>query len=148
MPHSSEVKLEAVVVSGGHIVLFQRIKGLQQATVYPLPRDGSAPTALTGGRKIAFDEPAYSLHPGEGGPATLCMPSPVQARPKALLVCLAALDVTATLPAVASCSRQVPPFLCAVFSAAMPPPWCSTLLRQRRPALLKLHAVMLPLSNA
>jgi hypothetical protein len=62
--HNPEEKLEHVSVSANHLVAFKRVNGLQQATVYNLPGDGSAPTALPEPRKIEFAEPAYTLESG------------------------------------------------------------------------------------
>jgi protease II len=62
--HNPEEKLEHVSVSAKHLVAFKRVNGLQQATVYDLSGDGSAPTALSEPRKIEFAEPAYTLESG------------------------------------------------------------------------------------
>ena len=37
---------------------------VQHATVYKLPNNGAAPSELTNGKELKFDEPAYSLSPG------------------------------------------------------------------------------------
>jgi hypothetical protein len=64
LPHSRDVKLEGLVLSSEFLTLFKRTGGLQQACVYQLPSGGAAPAALEGGADIDFEEPAYSLSPG------------------------------------------------------------------------------------
>lgn len=61
LPHREDVKLEHVEVSRRFLASFERQQGLQQAVVYRLPEDGSAPAALAGGERINFEEPAYEL---------------------------------------------------------------------------------------
>ena len=40
---------------------------MQHATVYRLPAGSAAPTELSDGKELKFDEPAYSLGPGSQG---------------------------------------------------------------------------------
>ncbi|KAK9810609.1 hypothetical protein WJX73_004170 [Symbiochloris irregularis] len=65
--HQDDVKLEGIVLSKNYVAVFQRKKGLQVATIYSLPKDGSAPSALQNGRQVEFDEPAYELGPSSQG---------------------------------------------------------------------------------
>lgn len=65
--HRDDVKIEGISVSKDFLAVFERADGLQCCTVYRLPADGSAPTALADGTRLAFDEPAYELHAGAQG---------------------------------------------------------------------------------
>jgi len=67
LPHRKDVKIEGMALSSGYVAMFERKQGLQVATVYPLPNDGSAPKRLEGGRQVAIDEAAYELEPGSQG---------------------------------------------------------------------------------
>lgn len=67
IPHNTKVKIESVEVSAGHLAVFQRSGGLQQAVVYTL--NGSRVKKLSPkyGKEIEFDEPTYELHNGAQG---------------------------------------------------------------------------------
>ncbi|CAL8468613.1 g8153 [Coccomyxa elongata] len=65
LPHRKDVKLESVLACHNFLVVFHRTNGLQGATVYPL--GGRAPTELSKGKDIAFEEAAYELGPGGQG---------------------------------------------------------------------------------
>jgi len=67
--HRKEVKIEGVSVCKDYLTMFERKKGLQVATVYGLPADGSAPKSLApwDGREVAMDQPAYELGAGAQG---------------------------------------------------------------------------------
>jgi len=69
LPHSKEDKLEHVSVSRDYLAVFKRSGGLQRATVFKLPADGSAPASLSAesGKEVTFEEPAYSLGGGTCG---------------------------------------------------------------------------------
>jgi len=71
MPHRQEVKIEGVSLCKDYITMFERKKGLQVATVYGLPADGSVPKreqlAPWDGREVAMDQPAYELSSGSQG---------------------------------------------------------------------------------
>ena len=68
LPHRPEVKVEAVSVSAGHLVSFERREGLQQAIVHALGPDGAFPDEELGdGEPVALEEPAYELGPGAQG---------------------------------------------------------------------------------
>ncbi|KAF5841230.1 hypothetical protein DUNSADRAFT_13875 [Dunaliella salina] len=68
LPHSREVKIEAVSVSKNFLAVFERREGLQHVRVYSLPADGSPPKEALDPNEatdVAFAEPTYSL--GGGG---------------------------------------------------------------------------------
>lgn len=48
-------------------VLGFRVCRLQTAVAYQLPASMKAPTELSGGAELTFEEPAYALGPGEEG---------------------------------------------------------------------------------
>ncbi|KAK9847217.1 hypothetical protein WJX84_005200 [Apatococcus fuscideae] len=66
LPHREDVKLETIAVSEKYLTVFERIKGLQVATIFKLPT-GKAPEKLENGQQLNFDEPAYELGPGGQG---------------------------------------------------------------------------------
>ncbi|KAK9831069.1 hypothetical protein WJX74_002118 [Apatococcus lobatus] len=66
LPHREDVKLESVSVSEKYLVAFERVKGLQVATIYRLPA-GKAPETLENGQQLKFEESAYELGPGSQG---------------------------------------------------------------------------------
>lgn len=67
IPHKTDVKIESMVASQSHLVVFQRIKGLQEATIYDLPDGLGMPDMLGMGKQVQFPEAAYSLGPGSQG---------------------------------------------------------------------------------
>lgn len=89
LPHRADVKLESFDISGRYLVLFERAGANQRAVVHdllsasssnattttspttpvPLPKasGGNKPPLASGGRILAFDEPAYSLGGGLSG---------------------------------------------------------------------------------
>ena len=68
LPHRPDVKVEAVSVSAGHLVSFERREGLQQASVHARGPDGAFPDEELGdGEPVALEEPAYELGPGAQG---------------------------------------------------------------------------------
>lgn len=69
-PHRPDVKLEDFVVSSAFVALFERVEGLQRATVFglaPDPRGALSCGPLTGGRVVAFDDAAFELGAGAQG---------------------------------------------------------------------------------
>ena len=69
-PHRPDVKLEDFVVSSAFVALFERVEGLQRATVFglaPDPKGALSCGPLTGGRVVAFDDAAYELGAGAQG---------------------------------------------------------------------------------
>ena len=69
-PHRPDVKLEDFVVSQAFVALFERVEGLQRATVFglaPDPRGALSCGPLAGGRVVAFDDAAYELGAGAQG---------------------------------------------------------------------------------
>jgi len=73
LPHRNDTKIESFGLSGRYLAVFERKGGNQRAVVFPLlpssttsSSSTSTPVpmpqkALTNGRELAFDEPAYSL---------------------------------------------------------------------------------------
>ncbi|MEW5300193.1 MAG: hypothetical protein WDW36_003139 [Sanguina aurantia] len=64
--HSASEKIEGLSLSAGFLVLLERHNGLQQARLFPLPSDGSTPSAgsLGSGEVLEMQEAAYSLDGG------------------------------------------------------------------------------------
>ncbi|MEW5311304.1 MAG: hypothetical protein WDW38_003032 [Sanguina aurantia] len=64
--HSASEKIEGLSMSAGFLVLLERHNGLQQARLFPLPSDGSTPSAgsVGAGEVLEMLEPAYSLDGG------------------------------------------------------------------------------------
>jgi len=67
LPHRKDVKIEHVSLCRNFLTMFERKKGLQVATVYALPADGSPPASLQAGKEVAMDQAAYELEPGSQG---------------------------------------------------------------------------------
>ncbi|KAL3150392.1 hypothetical protein ABBQ32_000231 [Trebouxia sp. C0010 RCD-2024] len=67
IPHRTDVKIETMSSSRDYLVVFQRIKGLQEATIAELPPDLGMPHSLGKLEQIRFPEAAYSLGPGGQG---------------------------------------------------------------------------------
>jgi len=68
--HRPDVKLEDFVVSSTFVALFERVEGLQRATVFTLapdPKGALSCGPLTGGKVVAFDDAAYELGAGAQG---------------------------------------------------------------------------------
>lgn len=73
IPHRADVKIESVVVSQDYLVVFQRIQGLQEATIFELPPNLGMPGQLGTGEQVQFPEAAYSLGPGSQGDFDSCI---------------------------------------------------------------------------
>ena len=55
LPHRDDAKLETAVVSQTYLAVFERIHGLQAATIFHLPAAGKAPESLEHGDQVGGD---------------------------------------------------------------------------------------------